>query len=379
MLSRKIIYSVLIIVSICFYVLFIEPLSFYTLIFILSLPIALLFILIIGKFSIKYKLYADTETAIKSQNINFTLKITNKSIFPFPSSVVLIKYQNKFSDNTDYFKISFPIHPRTSQELTFKLSSEYCGILKAEVKNIKLYDYIKLFSFKIRECYSTEVCVVPLVSPCSVPEQFKIAPNENGNIFSKEKSGDDPSEIFDLKDYIPGDKINRIHWNLSSRSNQLITKHYSLAVDSPVAVISDFSPNTSLKSASSALELIYGICFSLIENKINHHLYIVGTTETLYISDYESLNDAYINILKFYFENDPDPDIVNSIEASKLFLVTNKPYTEYKIPEIYTDTELKCFFTGNNENISKPIESDNISVSFIDCESFENMPDDILF
>ena len=46
--------------------------------------------------------------------------------------------------------------------------------------------------------------------------------------FSTYKKGDDPSEIFDIREYADGDKIQRIHWKLSSKTGDLMVKEGSL-------------------------------------------------------------------------------------------------------------------------------------------------------
>ncbi len=379
MLSRKITYSILIIISIFFYIFFLEKLSLYILAFVLLLPVVLFIILLIGKYSIKYKLCSVSDNAIKKENCCFKLNITNKSIFPFPWAIVTISYQNQFSDNYDYFYIVIPIHARTTQTLNFKLSSQFCGILNVNIENIKIYDYIKLFSLNISHNSPVNVYIIPDAVSDKVYSCLKTAPNETSTEFSKEKSGDDSSEIFELKDYIPGDKINRIHWNLSSKQNQFITKHYSLAVDSPVAVICDISFDNGIIDIAASLEMVYGICFLLIENGIKHELYIGNITEPICVSDYESLNEGYIEILKY--NNTTGTSVLNNNLATfkpKLYLVTNKPFKEYLLPEIPNSTELKCFFLGNGKNNEEFNCSDNVAISYIDCESFENVPDDVL-
>lgn len=384
MLSRKITYTFLIIISILFYIFFIEKLSLYILVFVLALPAALLIILLFGKFSIKYTLSAVSMTAIKQDNCSFNLKIVNKTIFPYPTAVVNIEYKNKLSQNFSNMKISVPIHSRATQTLTFTLSSEYCGVINAKIKSIKIYDYIKLFSFNIKKNSSADVYIIPHSNDDIIPNNFKTLPCETSNEFSKVKNGDDPSEIFDLKDYIPGDKINRIHWNLSSKQNQLITKYYSLSIDSPIAVIADiiFDLNeTNLYEINSALEIFYNISFSLLMTDIHHDLYLKGFKQPIFISDFTSLNEAYINLFNNFQNNENCDDIIDNLASSKskLFLVTNSPCEKYPFPNLLPETELKCFFTRNIVNSSYLSETDNIKISLIDSEKYKTVPDDLLY
>lgn len=383
MISRKIAYLLLIIISFFFYILFVEKLSFYIMIFVLAFPLALLFILIMAKINIKCTLSPVSETAVKKSECKFRLKILNKTFFPFPSAVVKIRYFNEISGNTDYAKIAFPIHPKTSQSLTFSLSSDFCGVLNTKIMYIKIYDYIKLFSCKIKSDTHARIYIIPDNPAQIVPDNICFTEDSDSNEFSASSAGDDPSEIFELKDYVPGDKLNRIHWNLSSRHNQLISKHYSLSISSPVVVIADITfdtDKTNLIKTNAALEIFYTISFSLTESGISHKIYINGFQDTVCISDCMQLNEIYIKLLKEKNSQETKTDIVNSLTAvnSKIFIVTNKKYENYIIPEIPANSEMKCFFTGNETSRTANV-TDNISVILADFRDFESLPEDLLF
>lgn len=382
MLSRKILYFILIVISVLFYILYIEKFSFYLMIFILSFPVAMLIILLFGKLFIKCTLTPVSATSIKKSNCGFNLKIINKSIFPFPTAVIKIKYKNRLSDNSDIFKISVPIHSLASQTITFNLSSEFCGIVNAKVVHIRLFDYLKLFSCRIKSESQADVYIIPDATAEIIPNKLNKIHDEASTEFSKYKSGDDPSEIFELKDYVPGDKINRIHWNLSSKQNQLITKHYSLNIDSPVAVISDIlfdMKETNLIKIDTALEIIYKVSFTLLENQIKHYGHIKGIHEAFYISDFESLNNFYITLLDKtnHKTDDSLPDDIFS--KSEIYLVTNKPYKNYEITEYNSSAQIKYIFSGNYSEQSVTRQTDSIKIHLLDAENFTALPTEIFF
>lgn len=48
--------------------------------------------------------------------------------------------------------------------------------------------------------------------------------NEDSDRFSLYKKGDDPSEIFDIRDFKDGDRFQQIHWKLSSKTGHYMVK-----------------------------------------------------------------------------------------------------------------------------------------------------------
>ena len=58
-----------------------------------------------------------------------------------------------------------------------------------------------------------------------------------GERFSEEVSGDDPSELFALRDYQPGDRMARIHWKLSARKGEWYVKEFGRPVGTAVLLL----------------------------------------------------------------------------------------------------------------------------------------------
>lgn len=381
MAKRKFLYFVLSVISIVFYVLFVENLSFYLMIFIIILPMFLGAVLLIGKFNIKCSLDIKYKTALKNSNCQFFLTISNKSIFPFPTSVIKIEYTNKLCKTVNSMYISVPIHPRVTQTVNFALCSDCCGIMNVKIVSVRLFDYIKLFSCRARVMKENDVYILPDISSEILDYHMKSIFADDSDKFSKLRSGDDPSEIFDLKDYAPGDKLSRIHWNLSSKQNQLITKHYSQCISSPIAIIPDVDfKGGSLMEIDAALEVFYGISFSFIENEIIHKILLFPSSEEITVSDADILNKCYIDILKYAENTGVTPDKIRSISErqSELYVITNKDFNNYKISEASINGKINYVFVNEAfENVDF-IRSDNINISKLPVNSASAHLDRIL-
>lgn len=329
-------------------------------------------ILLIGKFMVKFSLNSESDIFLKNNNCQFILTINNKSIFPFPMAIVKIEYLNKFSSLPNNMFISVPIHPHTIQTITFNLSSDYCGIINVKIKSIKLFDYIKLFSCNIKSENNTEVFIIPEIFNDIPENDIKTISADDSEKFSKLKSGDDPSEIFELKNYVPGDKINRIHWNLSSKQNQLITKHYSQCISSPIIIIPDINfDQISLLEIDAVLELFYGISFYFTENEIIHKIYMPLFSENVNVVDYDTLNDCYINLLKGSHETDISLEEIMSMseDNSAIYIVTNKEFKDYKISDISIAGEINYIFVSDSFGKPDFMQSDNIKISRLSSQT----------
>ena len=120
----------------------------------------------------------------------------------------------------------------------------------------------------------TEVMVSPVGYDISGIVQYSDRVNDESDVFSENRPGDDPSEVFDLREYFPGDKINRIHWKLSSKKNDFIVKEYSLPIDVPCAVFLDlrsyYSNDYILPVFDTLIETFLSLSHFLLDNERRH-------------------------------------------------------------------------------------------------------------
>lgn len=352
MIITKIIYFILIIISILFYMLYLGDFSLYLMVFICSIPIIFGIIILISKFNIKLDITSDTLTLTKNEKCKFIITIKNKTIFPFSNSRIRIEYKNKLSNIKNYMEISVPIHPLTEEKLYFYLSSDYCGVLNVKVKTIKIYDYIKLFSCKINPNKESDVYIFPDINFDYSDYYTKSIENEDSEKYSNNKSGDDPSEIFELKEYISGDNFNRIHWKLSLIHDKFITKYFSQPTDSAIVIIPDLILTGSISSIDTAIEIFYAVCLDLLQNDINFDICCYNKKakeiEFINVIDFDNLISTFILIM----DNILSDDLISinmeelNFDKSEIFFITNNGDCKYQ--NIFDENSIKNFIIVND-------------------------------
>ncbi|MGN1481242.1 DUF58 domain-containing protein [Porcipelethomonas sp.] len=376
MIITKILYLILIIISVLFYILYIGDFSLYLMIFILAFPIVLGITMLIAKFRIKFSISTVSAVAVKKGKCCIKINAENKTIFPFSNSLIKIEYKNKFSDIKNEMTVSVPIHSLTKETLSFYLSSDYCGILEIKIKSVKIYDYIKLFSCSIKPHAETKIYILPDCKISLSCSDERTINSDDSNIFSKHKSGDDPSEVFDLKDYAAGDKISRIHWNLSSRQNKLITRHYSQGINSSVAVAADISSQkgeADVYSIDTVLDALYSVSMFFINGEVPFELYIqcwnADQLKCIEISDIDSLTDSFLYILD-NVSSDSEESIFKNAEQiidgkSKVFFICIGNSLPENIISGLDDTEISAILVNDSLNQSRFSSSELVRISEI--------------
>lgn len=304
MIGSKIMYVLMFFVSVIFFILYTKPYSLYLMLFIAAIPVFLFIVILLAKRMIKADIEVGSDTAVKNEKIDISVNIKNRLSVPFTNSIISIEYYNSLVGVKDIITVSVPIHAMCSEKIYISLSSDYCGILNMKIKSIRVYDPIKLFSCRICPKKERSITVLPEICPVSSMNSFSLINSDESEIFSKHKSGDDPSEIFALKDYIPGDRPNRIHWNLSLKHDDIIVRHYSQPVNSSIAVVFDFCgvPGIDAKALDTAADTVFSIAFFFIDNgipfKFIYYSQSAGGEISAEISDEKDISHVIKDIFK---------------------------------------------------------------------------------
>lgn len=322
MLLMKIFFAVLIIICIIFYIMYLWDFALMLLVIVCTVPVIMFITTFITKKLISVELAIKNDTAVKRENFPVQIKIKNRSIFPIGRAEACIEYCNVFNNEISTFNLYMPIQARNDQNVCFQMHSKFCGIVKIRCVHIMIFDPLKIFKFKVGKNIQTEIAIMPEGHEISGEICYTDRANDESPVFSDHKPGDDPSEIFDLRDYIPGDRINRIHWKLSSKRNEFIVKDYSLPIDIPCTLFLNLKCNEkseyTLPIFDTLVETFVSISRFLIENERSHNV-------VYYNFKYKKF------IEKNICDNDSLTEVIHDLVLSVSDTVTCDP------PELYFD------------------------------------------
>lgn len=207
---------------------------------VLTMPFLLFAVLSYLYGRVTAKLNTTVHVANKGDSIPIDVQLNNPTIFPISNLKIYITYQNSFTDKIFKKELSVSVDSRTRTNATFYVYSEYSGNLKVKLNGIRIYDYIKLFSLKRKMDEEIRIAVLPHFY--EIEEDY--TPNHNKSIvesdyYSHIRGGDDPSEVFAIREYKEGDRLQRIHWKLSIKQDKLMIKEFSDPINCSVLIFTD--------------------------------------------------------------------------------------------------------------------------------------------
>ena len=90
---------------------------------------------------------------------------------------------------------------------------------------------------------------------------------EESDSYAPGRRGNDLTEIFQLRDYVPGDDLRRIHWKMTAKTDRLIVREASLPLQRSLLVFWDKTAADKLApdAADALAESVSSVCQSLSE------------------------------------------------------------------------------------------------------------------
>lgn len=164
--------------------------------------------------------------------------VKNRLVLPVFQVRIDLCYQYEGTGRKKKERIRIVAEGKGQKLLSVRQRPEYPGKLCAEIVSCRVSDVLGIWSFRKRVRRKAEIFILPKSYPVvvEVTAQTRNFPLE-GETFSREKSGDDPSEIFALREYRPGDRMERVHWKLSARQDEWYVKEFGSPVGTAVLLL----------------------------------------------------------------------------------------------------------------------------------------------
>lgn len=389
----KIVYIFLLIISFFFYILYIGKFSFYLFAFLIAMPILLFGINIYLARKINVSFCGKKSVSGKDEYIPVKIKINNPTIFPVSNLIIMLEYKNSYSEKNEFLKINTPVFPKNSQILTLNMAAGHYGYINVKIKKCKVCDILGISKLSLKnktdindQC-SFGIYPAPIELNSNISSYSNIDDTDS-DVFSKYRPGDDPSEIFDIREYKPGDRISRIHWKLSARQNKTMIKDYSLPISCRIQIILnlkfDLYDEDFLEYYDAFLETVQSISYYLAENEITFKILWYDEQKhnniSLSISDAEKQSAIIPMLINTSFYEKNDLSIINFInenpsKCSHLIYISNN-YND-KLNEVINENNLADRYTYLVIGEKKNTDNDFADVVFVMPQNISDSLNDI--
>ena len=216
---------------------------------------------------------AEKDSMEKPARATIALSVENNGRFlPISKGIAWVRYENFFSGEKGNMKVRFSVDTGKRRGRRIPVVIHHCGNVSIQVEKVRIYDYLNLFATTIGKNYEVQDVLVmpPLKEIYLGKDRWYNETNEDSDRFSMYKKGDDPSEIFDIRDFKDGDRIQQIHWKLSSKAGHYMVKDGSLPLAKAVHIFLDLCAGDE-QTADLLVQGIYSVSMELMSQGVPQH------------------------------------------------------------------------------------------------------------
>lgn len=198
----------------------------------------------------------------------FMLKVVlnNPTVFPMLNVNVILRTSNDFLELADDHILNIPAYAFKENVVIYPLMSEYLGVLKLEAAELQVTDWLGFFVFRRRIEAKKELVLLPFSSLQIEPDLTAVSGGMT-ELEESRKKGHDFSDVQDVRQYQPGDKLQSIHWKLSAKKDDLMVKERVSLSSSQLVVLVELYQNEAM-ILNRILTAAYGVADFLIQNQV---------------------------------------------------------------------------------------------------------------
>ena len=245
--------------------------------------------------------HAQDSYGVQGETAYFTIQIKNPTLFVSLDTKLIVNVENTLMETIGQQVFSVPVHAGKGYTLTLPVVATYPGLLKISVSRVYIKDLMGFFRLKKNVEQTAELSILPRAVTDIAYEKTAL---EQGMLESEESSkrGNDFSDVQEVREYIPGDKLMSIHWKLSAKRDILMVKDRVSMSDHQLVIVPELFIDQPVNLAA-ILTMTYSVILELIQAQTTVRLLYWSTNryeyEDVRIDYKEELDAAFARL---YYE-----------------------------------------------------------------------------
>lgn len=220
------------------------------------------------------RIIIDREIIEQGEEISVCVEIQNKSVFPTEiQGRFFVQYGEEKKKKQQILKNY--MRGRKEEKITKYISAEKCGKMIVGLPQIRVSDWWGGFSFPKKIKAREEILVMPNLCQVnlivSYGTRWFLSEAEE---YAKDKSGDDNTEIYEIREYRNGDRMQKVHWKISANQEELYVKEYSYPLGAGVIffLVGGTVEKYKRQNISIFLQGVASISMAMLDKKCVHYI-----------------------------------------------------------------------------------------------------------
>ncbi|MDO5398087.1 MAG: DUF58 domain-containing protein [bacterium] len=226
MLKYKILYGVMLLAAVGAFVYVNTAAALMLLILMIVLPVIIKLSVMDNAGKIDIKCQMTDACVVGSDAKPIIVTVENRSFLPMGGIELVLEYNNHMFGDMYEERVSL-CGSGKKQVFELPLNIEHCGRSEVEIKNVYCYDILNIMKSRIEYHWRKSYTVYPKLPNIQLHAQKLLTAEFGGQNYDRSRSGNDNSEVFQVRDYEAGDNLSAAHWKLSAKTDNIVIREWS--------------------------------------------------------------------------------------------------------------------------------------------------------
>lgn len=203
---------------------------------VLFLPVISFVYLLALRIFFRYSIDIDRKFIMKGDVIKLIVTLNNKSILFYPLVKMTFCGLNPSTSGQCQTQ-SFSLPSFSQNAVYFETECKYRGLHSIGISSVIFVDFLGIMKLTRKKNLRMPIAVYPkVVFLDHVSNMSVISPQ---SLLSSNQYDTDMVMIADMRKYVFGDSLKKIHWKLTAKSNELIVKNFEKTLDTETVILLD--------------------------------------------------------------------------------------------------------------------------------------------
>lgn len=232
--------------------------------------------------------------------INVIFSLDNPTIFPLLNCEVSFKYGNLFYQNNDLnHSICLSAQPKKTTTYTLPFATKYSGMFSLQIQSIQITDFLHMKSFSIPYHKNIDIPIIPEekeINIIKLPQSNEAA--EDGDFLKK--YGVVSTEFGGVREYIPGDRLQNVHWKMSAKADDLLVREPQPVAERFMTIVPELEKN----HLEETIKTFFSFAYTLVREHELFHVALFSYSDKTFSYHLVSNEDQLREVLfQLYYEN----------------------------------------------------------------------------
>ena len=338
---------------------------------------------------------AEDEYRIKSgcrvgKHVPLEIVIERRSRVPLGPVKVHVRVSNLLYGEEEQFVVTLQPVEKKRTEYAYRMKMEDCGNVRIFIEQIEYYDLLGLFRWKYDRTQAMEVLVYPAKMQLNAQLERRPETRNSGEMYDQMKTGQDVSEVAELREYTEGDSQKSIHWKLSTKLDRLIVREFGYPADYSTLILCDigkkmYGRKIENQRNNAVLAIAVSLSESLLQVNLEHNVgrFCAGEYMNIPVYSQGTHEQMVLNLLCRPLDDTAETDAAYQVlrgnlknEYTKIIYITSE-YDEESARQLARDVDLTVIRIGTEKN-GEYVDAQGYSVIPVDAGHYADKVQNIV-